>query len=314
MTGAIQAAAGPDEQPLPNRDRLGRSAPESFDAALRCAVEERGLTLDRLRHHLAQRGHHVSIATLSHWQTGRSRPVRGASLAALAELERVLDLPRGALKDRLVERTRSRAAALDEVREGPQDDLDAYFRSLCEQLGLKRNDGYLRVGLQDRLRIRPDRTLGPRIMRDVLRATRDGFDRFPVVYHNDEPEARLELVPLSNARLGRVIDDAATATLAAEVVLPRPLNRGESIVVELELRTEGTKRWEDGYFRSTDQRTRLFFTEVAFTPEDLPIAVEIITQVGGRETLVPAALRTSTVTLLLEDFGPGIYGLQWRWA
>ena len=64
-----------------------------FHTALRAAIRERGLTLDRLRWHLAQRGIRIGLSTLSLWQHGHSRPERDSSLKAVRALEDVLGLP-----------------------------------------------------------------------------------------------------------------------------------------------------------------------------------------------------------------------------
>ncbi|MBO3747913.1 hypothetical protein J5X84_17715 [Streptosporangiaceae bacterium NEAU-GS5] len=64
-----------------------------FDEALRAAITARGLSLERLHVRLAERGVRISLASLSNWQRGRSRPERSASLAAVRELEAILGLP-----------------------------------------------------------------------------------------------------------------------------------------------------------------------------------------------------------------------------
>ncbi|MEU6645210.1 transcriptional regulator [Saccharomonospora sp. NPDC046836] len=68
-----------------------------FAAALRAAIRARGLGLERIQYRLRSRGAPVSLATLSHWQSGRCRPERAGSLAALRCLEEVLEVPQGAL-------------------------------------------------------------------------------------------------------------------------------------------------------------------------------------------------------------------------
>ncbi|MBK1785457.1 transcriptional regulator [Prauserella cavernicola] len=68
-----------------------------FAAALRAAIRARGLGLERIQYRLRRRGVPVSLATLSHWQSGRCRPERPGSLAALKYLEEVLEVPQGSL-------------------------------------------------------------------------------------------------------------------------------------------------------------------------------------------------------------------------
>lgn len=64
-----------------------------FAPALRAAIRARGLGLERIRYRLRGRGVSISLATLSHWQSGRCRPERQESLRVLRHLEAVLELP-----------------------------------------------------------------------------------------------------------------------------------------------------------------------------------------------------------------------------
>src|SRR5262245_42616397 len=64
-----------------------------FHTALRKAIRRRGLTLDRLRCHLAGRGVPVAVSTLSDWQHGHRRPGGAHPLRALRVLEEILHLP-----------------------------------------------------------------------------------------------------------------------------------------------------------------------------------------------------------------------------
>lgn len=68
-----------------------------FEQALRLAIAERGLTLERIADRLQARGIRLSVATLSLWQTGRCRPERPKSLRALTVIEEVLQVQPGAL-------------------------------------------------------------------------------------------------------------------------------------------------------------------------------------------------------------------------
>jgi hypothetical protein len=68
-----------------------------FEVALAALIDRSGLTLDRVRDRLAERGVHVSRATLSYWRQGRSRPERAASLDAVTALEELFGLPNASL-------------------------------------------------------------------------------------------------------------------------------------------------------------------------------------------------------------------------
>lgn len=75
--------------------------PNRFAFELSRASDERGLTLGRLRAHLERAGVPVSTATLSYWSTGRSRPSRIKSLAAVEALEQILRVEPGRLLNTL---------------------------------------------------------------------------------------------------------------------------------------------------------------------------------------------------------------------
>lgn len=79
-----------------------------FADALRLAIRARGLGLDRIRYRLRAKGSSISLATLSHWQSGRCRPERPESLLVLKNLEEVLGVPAGSLA-RLLGPPRGRA-------------------------------------------------------------------------------------------------------------------------------------------------------------------------------------------------------------
>ncbi|TDO66818.1 hypothetical protein EV651_104385 [Kribbella sp. VKM Ac-2571] len=54
-----------------------------FADVLREAIQARGLGLGRIQERLRARGVSVSLATLSYWQSGLSRPERRDSLAGV---------------------------------------------------------------------------------------------------------------------------------------------------------------------------------------------------------------------------------------
>ena len=167
-----------------------------FTQALRAAITTRGTSLESLRLALMERGSRVSVATLSYWRSGRSRPDRGGSMIALAELEQVLRLPAGFLTSKVNPRGPGSAVASElpthyqmaEVPSaGPGDPTDRdVVRAGIAMLGLNFDDGLERVTYHDRLEVRPDRTDGAHDVRTVFRARRAGVDRFPIWYsHSD---------------------------------------------------------------------------------------------------------------------------------
>ena len=70
---------------------------DDFAGALRDAINAKRMTLSRLQEKLRARGNRVSLATLSYWRSGARRPEGAQSLAAVADLEELLDLDQGSL-------------------------------------------------------------------------------------------------------------------------------------------------------------------------------------------------------------------------
>jgi hypothetical protein len=81
------------------------------------AIRARGLGLERIRYRLRAQGVSISLATLSHWQSGRCRPERPESLLALCHIEEVLEVPPGSLTHLLgPPRSRGRGACPTHAR------------------------------------------------------------------------------------------------------------------------------------------------------------------------------------------------------
>jgi hypothetical protein len=71
---------------------MSAEAHPTFAQALREAIQARGLELDRIRWRFGEHGVAVSMATLSYWQSGRSRP--GRALEFAATIDPMTELPR----------------------------------------------------------------------------------------------------------------------------------------------------------------------------------------------------------------------------
>lgn len=69
---------------------MSSPAGTEFQKRLGAAIQQRGLSLARIRDRLGQQGMAVSIATLIHWTSGRSRPTRASSLEIMRAREIML--------------------------------------------------------------------------------------------------------------------------------------------------------------------------------------------------------------------------------
>ncbi|WP_052466110.1 hypothetical protein [Mobilicoccus massiliensis] len=272
----------------------------SFAEVLDAAVDRRGLSLGAVRHRLRRRGHDLSIATLSYWRRGHSLPTRARSLDALATLEEVLKLPVGALSGTL-ERRRD----TQEVEHPGIDDLAA-------SLGLSWLGDALRSSVHDRIVLDAAGRPVSHQVRQVMTAQAAGFQRYPVAYwiEGDEAEeARIE------ARGNCVVERSVRndRCVVAEVVLPRPLEAGESWMTEISLVLLGDLEPMVHWGRCVTSEVRLLHVAIAFHPDRLPLGAESVVDVGHTTTRAPLVLPGPSLDLHFQDFGPADVGIHWNW-
>lgn len=181
-----------------------------FHLALRTAFSVRGLPLQRVQHHLAHRGVKVGVTSLSYWQQGARRPQRAESLRAVRALEEVLELPRNSLL-RLLRGGDSPTASERPAARSYRSATEASgaVERLLDALESPADGGLHTVGHQERVRIGAGRELRRRDSQHVVRAHRDGIDRYLAVYRGDPgcDPARVEVVARENCRTGRVRRD-----------------------------------------------------------------------------------------------------------
>lgn len=287
---------------------------DSFDQVLRTAIARSGLGLERIRCHLARRGHRVSIATLSQWQSGKRRPERRESLRALAVLEGVLSVPAGTLTGvvgppRARGPQRQRRVSPEAVWPGePQvppllgevDDEDEFL---------------MRLSHHDVLRLDADGVEVSMAVRLVLRAARTGVSRLPVVSVLDAPHPTGQWVrPVRHCAVGDVSYLPEFGSMVASLVLDRELARGDVVMVEYEI------VYPPGTTRSVRVERKLrfpvheYFVEVEFHPRAVPGRCRWLVA-DGTGTARGGALRLdgSTVQFAVSGADPGIYAVRWDW-
>ena len=282
----------------------------NFADTLQRAIEQRGLSLERIQAHLDDRGVAVSVATLSYWRSGRRQPGRRASLTTVKHLEAVLRLEPGGLVGSLpTTRHRPRRKplpAIDSLWEEPSpatvlDSLDTHWDADLE-----------RVMLHDRLRLRQDGSHLSLTVRQALRARCDGPDRRVVLHQMDDttvPLPRLDVV--RGAGLGTLERDTAGGVLGAELHFCQPLRQGETVIVEYELTWEHDGPKDTCYTRRLRTPLRELLLEVEFEPSTLPARVTAVS--GDRESLVSLDVE-HRATVVQSDSAPGPTGLRWSWT
>ncbi|MFJ5828303.1 hypothetical protein [Streptomyces sp. NPDC093089] len=307
------------QQSLTRRPSKGQ---DSFARALRAAIETSELGLSQLQLRLEEHGVRISLATLSYWQTGRSRPERPGSFLAVDQIEQILDLQPDSLRGLLGPR-RPRGRCTDRERSAlpvgalwpERDAVEAAVRDL----DLRWDDALERISLHDRLIIGPDRREESFRTRQVLRARRSGPDRCVHIYRLDEPHLPPpEIRPLRGCRPGRVAAHPGTGLLTAELLFDQPLALGETVIVEFELRHRERRPLATHWERKIRVPVRQYDLEIEFAPPALPAAFEHYVAPGtnGSERSCPpvaldAAHRVHAVAL---DLDPCRYGMRWSWT
>lgn len=262
----------------------GREA-EDFPARLSRAIEERGLSLDRVSARLAERGVDCSSSTLSLWRRGHTRPRRLESLQAVQALEQILRTPPG----HLTEAPPALAAGSREWWEHvarPEEVLHegARLERMRETLGVQGAPELQRLAMIDIATIDARRRFCGSRCQTVVQAARDGAERIVVSTYRDgdAAEARgLRLVrPVEGVRLGRRRLEKGTGLVLNELILDAPLRRGERAVVSYDiLPSEGPEPGPAGWGRHELRTVRpigQLVLGVDFAPDALPEKVEVI--------------------------------------
>lgn len=284
-----------------------------FASALRRAIDVSGYTLAQLRRVLAERGVTVSAATLSYWQSGRSRPERQSSVAAVGVLEDVLAVPRGSLAMLLPLRgtLAPDITAFEPTVESRHDPgYGGHAEQALAELGLDLDGGLARVSIHDRITLDALGVMREHSARLTLLARRDGVDRLALWTDTEDRGAYPVIRPVLNCRLGR--NAYREEGVAAELLLDRPLRAGEPMVVEFRCELVGGTEPQVKFCRGTVGATKEIVVEMRFDAQRVPSVVERFAVDDGKES-VSAMRMKNPVTAVFVDPGPGHHGLRWRW-
>jgi hypothetical protein len=298
----------------PTLDVLLTTGP--FDAALRAAVRARGLTLERLRAHLARRGVPIALSTLSDWQHGKRRPSVTGSLRAVRALEDVLGLPPKTLVRLVVDQAAKVPAQRAHRRRGVNDRSGTLAGLLDRVPGARATLSDI-VSDHQAYTVGPDRRVSNLRLRKVIRARYDGVDRHVLRYFGNPgcDVERIELRPLLNCRLGQVVRDAS-GIVVAELLFDEALHAGDIWVFELEITDPtGEPNTECAHgFRAADQQ---YLMEIRFDPAALPVDCHSFAQADlyeSRQRTGDLVLnRHHTLHLLIGGLAGGVVGIGWRW-
>lgn len=286
-----------------------------FHEALRVAIANRGLTLDRLQHRLAARGHRVSTTSLSYWSHGRSQPERPDSIAALAALEEILQVSPGSLRSLLGEpRKRGRVKTSGVPVDRLWEDGDALTRVLRE-LDCP-YDARRTISLHDRYRLDVVGAEAHCRVIAVMEATGDRVTRMFSIYRDDYGRGQVPtVVPVSGVRRGRIRSDAASGFTVTELYFDEVLNRGDRTIVEYDVQFLPGGRPTQSCDRRFADFMRQYLLEVSFAAEMLPARCHAFCAEAERERRVQELHLSAgnTARHVFSDLPPGSYGIEWEW-
>ncbi|MEU9102798.1 hypothetical protein AB0D54_00260 [Streptomyces xanthophaeus] len=292
-----------------------------FHLALRAALAARGLPLHRVQHRLAARGIKVGVTSLSYWQQGARRPRHAESLRAVRALEEILELPDGALL---------RLLSTPESGTGPARppgrsyralvDAGAAVERLLESMDLPPDGGLHSVGHHERVRIGPAGELRGRDSQQIVRAHRDGVDRYLAVHHGDPgcDPSRVEVTAYENCRTGRVRWHPEAGLVVAELLFDARLRRGDTYVFGYRVE-DGTGARSTEYVRGFNYAGGQYMLQVRFDEAALPVRCLRFARTGpgaprtGLADLTPSG-RHRAVHLVEREVRRGLLGIAWDWA
>jgi len=300
-------------------DALLRTGP--FHVALRAAIDHSGLTLERLRERLDRRGIHVSLASLSYWRLGRSRPERPDSLRAVNAIEGILGLPRHSLQSLLgPPRPRGRWVTREAAgrRYGTMLEPAQSLAETVEAL-VGPSDSKLRAWhLDEAVVVDRHGVLRQIRARQVVRAVADSPDRHIAVYCGEPgvDAAKIDITAVENCRLGRVRRHPHAPVIAAELLFDRALRTGQTHLLEHRVTVADGARAHE-YRRAFRYPADSYLLSVRFNSRRLPVHCtgflrhgETATPVSDDELIMgPGHL----VHVTARDVQPGVVGVAWAW-
>ncbi len=290
----------------------------TFDAMLRLAIANRGLSLSRLHARLRDRGLDVSLASLSNWQRGKCRPEPAKSLAAIQALEEILRVPPGQLAVLLgPRRPRGRW-----VRRPPgvmsPDQMSAMQLSvekLLADIGAAAEPALRWRSVREHVSVHDDRSEGAVRTEIVFEALHDGADRH-IAFHHNEHGVLPELRGSTGCRVGRTKVDMQAAVCAVELIFDHPLRRGETYVVDYGF-GHSSPPPSTTYQRWFRYPVRDFLLQVEFAAGALPASCHQVWQAGSgtwrRDVRQLWPNRGKTVHVAEQNVTPGVHGIRWEW-
>ncbi|MGV2982914.1 hypothetical protein ACNPNP_04330 [Microbacterium sp. AGC85] len=286
-----------------------------FATSLRAAIDARGVTLTWLRERLTDSGNPVSAATLSYWRSGARRPEGPQSLAAVDEIESLLQLDAGALR-RIVGPSQ-RVGPIG----APQYPLEsARLESATAEtfiaLGAPVMDPGRDVSTTAVTEVGADGFVISRTTRTLLQCTAGTITDVP--YLDLTPGVRTPapiFSAVSGGRISRTHSHPSGEVHGAMFELERPLGPAQTTMLEWKLKfpPDYPPNAETGHGVARRARELVLWTR--FHPDALPDWIEEVEETPTETVVTPLFLNgATTIHQVRQGWGPGMLVLRWGYG
>lgn len=281
-----------------------------FADALDAALKASRMPLAEVREQLLSRGESVSVATLSYWRSGARRPDPHRSSGVLMALEEILRTPPGALSGRTPGRSR-RLGAVGRGIEKPSPSSEV-FRILGD-LDVTPVENYRTLSITETLDIDGELALRSVETTLIVQCLRGSLDSLGFVHSYDQPASRgPDFVVRAGGSVTAGLKDATQTCFAHRVELDRPLQQGETAILELRKTLSDADPPQRGHLLTVPRRTREVLQWFRFNPSYLPDWFDECEAHELSRTVTlsdPRSMHRWRV-----DFGPGAVLARWGYV
>lgn len=284
---------------------------ESFARRFARAVAEKRISLVWLGDALRQRGMPVAQSTLTYWRSGARRPEGPRSLAAVAEIEKILGLAPNELSKRIPRSSRTVPTLAEEstTLHGNFDQLMADARIVLDL-----NDLTQLRSLSIHLVFDIDENGGVSriIVRQVLQAVRGEATTYLWCGPSDIPGgSAARLTAVSGCRVGTSYTHPKGRLYAALLELEHPIKAPESAVIELAIDFPRPAHRPQGARFGIAHRTRELLFWLRFQDIRVPEWIEIEESNATATHVTTRPVQGRSAHGIHKNYGPAEARIRW---
>lgn len=283
----------------------------SFSRVFAAALTASGLSLSRLHRRLVAHANPVSMATLSYWRSGERSPEGTASLAAVEDIERLLDLAPGTLTGLLSERVRLGSLHPPRTPFSEVQVLAALAESM-EILDAPPMETKRELSTHVVADVAADGAVRGRNTQMLIQAVAPRVDAVTYTLVSTVKQLARPEITARGARLVRDHVHESGHVYAYVLQLDQPLTLGATTMIAVTMNAgEGyAPPSEVGAFVLRPIRDLVLWTR--FHPDAVPKWIDELEKSGDQTEMIHRPLRPrASIHQARRDFGPGAFGIRW---